>query len=93
MSVYKASNISRVPTQKLRDRVKELTDANVGHITIFTNEEEERLMHMAEIGYWCTKMNIPRMDKEYTLTRKTNAKQANTSILLSNNWFYGFMKR
>jgi hypothetical protein len=74
MSVYKASNIFCVPTQTLRDRVKGkvITDAKVGHITIFTHEEEDalvqHLVHMAEIGYGCTKMDIQRMAKEYALS-------------------------
>ena len=52
------------------------------------------LVYMASKGYGYTKMSIQRMAKEYaiSLNKKITAKNDNSEHL-SNNWFYGFLKR
>ena len=100
MAVYEATRAFSVPEQTLRDRVKEkvLLDAKLGYEHIFDFKEEQalvqHLVYMASIGYGYTKMSIQRMAKEYaiSLNKKITAKNDNSEHL-SNNWFYGFLKR
>ncbi|XP_062586317.1 uncharacterized protein LOC134247943 [Saccostrea cucullata] len=100
MSVYKASRVFFVPEQTLRDRVKEKVPltAKLGYDNTFTFKEEEalaqHLIYMAGIGYGYTKMDIQRMARQYahSLNKKLHTKNENTDHL-SNNWFYGFLRR
>lgn len=57
MSAYRAAKVYSVPPTTLRDRIsgRVATDARVGHETIFTSEEEDKLYqhitYMADIGF------------------------------------------
>lgn len=85
-----------VPPTTLRDRVsgRVAVDAKVGHETIFTVEEEQKLYnhitYMAKIGFGYSKTSIQYMAKDYadSLGKSVRAEKS-----LSDNWFYQFTKR
>ena len=60
---------------------------------IFEFRGVQHLVYMASIGYGYTKMSIQRMAKEYAISFNTNNCKNENSEHLSNNWFYGFLKR
>ena len=94
--MYRAARQFSVPESTLRDRTLGLVDLNVtiGFDSIFNKEEEQKLVnhitYMAQIGYGYSKSSIQYMAKDYaeSLGKTVKAKQS-----LSNNWFYGFIKR
>ena len=65
-----------------------------GFESIFNKEKEQKLVqhitYMAQIGYGYSKSSIQYMAKGYSepFWKTVKAKQS-----LSNNWFYGFIKR
>ena len=95
MSAYRAAKVYSVPPTTLRDRIsgRVATDARVGHETIFTSEEEDKLYqhitYMADIGFGYNKTAIQYMAKDFadSLGKSTKGEK------LSDNWFYGFTKR
>ncbi|XP_053392052.1 uncharacterized protein LOC128554769 [Mercenaria mercenaria] len=96
LSVYRAAREYSVPESTLRDRTCGLValDVTIGFDTIFSKDEEERLVnhitYMAGIGYGYSASSIKYMAKDYadSLGKNVKAKEA-----LSNNWFYSFIKR
>ena len=95
LSVKRAATEYSVPVTTLRDRILGNVDigAKIGFDTIFEHEEEKLVGHikyMAGIGYGYNKSGIQYMAKDYavSLGKPTKAKES-----LSNNWFYGFIKR
>ena len=85
-----------MPEQTLRDRTKGLVDldAKIGFDTIFSKDEENKLVghitYMAEIGYGYNASGIKYMAKDYADSLGKHVKAKET---LSNNWFYNFLKR
>ena len=96
LSVRREATEYSVPVTTLRDQIlgNGDIDAKIGFDTIFEHEEEEKLVghitYMAGIGYGYNKSGIQYMAKDYavSLGKPTKAKES-----LSNNWFYGFIKR
>ena len=96
LSVRRAATEYSVPVTTFRDRILGNVDidAKIGFDTIFEHEEEEKLVghitYMAGIGYGYNKSGTQYMAKDYavSLGKPTKAKES-----LSNNWFYGFIKR
>lgn len=100
ISVYEAARIYGVPERTLRDRFSGnvALDCKVGHETLFDFQEEkdfvEHLKYMAEIGYGYTKSMVQTMGMEYAQAlNKTLSTRLDDQTKLSNNWFYGLMKR
>ena len=95
MSEYRAAKVYSVPPTTLRDRIsgRVTTDARVGHETIFTSEEEDKLYqhitYMADIGFGYNKTTIQYMAKDFADSLGKSSKGEK----LSDNWFYGFTKR
>ncbi|XP_060575299.1 uncharacterized protein LOC132732808 [Ruditapes philippinarum] len=96
ISAYRAAKMYSVPPTTLRDRIsgRVKATARVGHETIFTQEEEQKLYnhitYMAEIGYGYNKMSLQYLAKDYA---DSLGKVVRADKSLSDNWFYGFTKR
>jgi len=86
-----------VPETTLRDRIKGRVhkEAKVGHETIFTMDEEQKLYnhitYMADIGFGYSKKSVQYMGKDFAESLGKAMKPDQKS--LSDNWFYGFCKR
>ena len=86
-----------VPETTLRDRIKGRVhkEAKVGHETIFTMDEEQKLYnhitYMADIGFGYSKKSVQYMGKDFAESLGTAMKPDQKS--LSDNWFYCFCKR
>ena len=96
VSAYRAAKLYSVPPTTLKDRIsgRVSVDAKVGHETIFTLDEEQKLFYhityMAEIGYGYNKTAIQYVAKDYA---DSLGKTIKADKSLSDNWFYGFTKR
>ncbi|XP_060606285.1 uncharacterized protein LOC132758607 [Ruditapes philippinarum] len=96
ISAYRAAKMYSVPPTTLWDRIsgRVKATARVGHETIFTQEEEQKLYnhitYMAEIGYGYNKMSLQYLAKDYA---DSLGKVVRADKSLSDNWFYGFTKR
>ena len=94
--MYRASKQFGVPQSTLADRIRGSVplDAVPGHETLLTKTEEQKLVghikHMAAIGHGYTKKNIQEVAKEFALFLGKDVKATKG---LSDNWFYGFLKR
>jgi hypothetical protein len=98
MSVYRAARQYNVPESTLRDRTRGNVDieAKVGQDTIFTKDEEKdfvnHMTYMARIGYGYSKAKIQLVGRDYAQALGKNLRSGE-SLQLSNNWFYGMLKR
>ena len=95
MSVYRAAGYFCVPESTLRGRTLSLVDLNVtiGFDTIFSHDEEKtvtRITYMTEFGYGYSNASFQYMAKYYADSLGKTVKAKNS---LSNNWFYGFIRR
>ena len=96
MSVYRAARLYSVPESTLRDRTRCNVglDAKPGPDRIFTVDEEkqfvEHVKYMADIGYGYTKSTIQYMASDFA---RSIGKGVKSEKSLSDNWFYGFLKR
>ena len=100
MSVYSAARQYRVPESTLRDRTRGniAVDVKLGHGTLLSTEEEQKLVahitYMADIGYGYNKSSIQYMARGYSASGKEPmGKKLEETGYLSNCWFYGFMNR
>ncbi|XP_053372948.1 uncharacterized protein LOC123560642 [Mercenaria mercenaria] len=96
ISVYRAARDYSVPESTLRDRHLGLVplECHIGFDSIFSNVEEQKLVnhitYMASIGYGYNKSSIQYMAWDYA---KSLGKQVKAKESLSDNWFYGLLKR
>jgi hypothetical protein len=98
MSVYRAAKQYNVPESTLRDRTRGNVDieAKVRQDTISTKDEEKyfvnHMTYMANIGYGYSKAKIQLVGRNYAQAQGKNLRSGE-ALQLSNNWFYGMLKR
>lgn len=96
ISVYRASRLYGIPESTLRDRTRGnvKVDARPGGDTLFAEEEEKQLVehvkYMSSIGYGYTKLNVQYLAADFAVSCD---KKCSSDRPLSDNWFYGFLKR
>jgi hypothetical protein len=96
VSVYRAARQYAVPESTLRDRHLGIVsvDTHIGFDHTFSCNEEEKLVshisYMADIGYGYSKSAIQFMAWNYAKSLGKNIKAKES---LSDNWFYGLLKR
>ena len=96
MSVYKASKLTGVPEQTLRDRTCGYTPVDQHHSgkdRLLTHDDEkemvEHIKYVASVGYGYTRREIAQLAGEtaFFVGRKTNPEA------MSDKWVYNFLKR